>query len=413
MHILQLAGGQVWPNFLPLLGFEIKRVTFLTSSDPEQRYRNSIENMAGTAEKMGASFKVDIISTTSKQPTIQECLRLLENFRFDMINLTGGTKPMCLAAFQHAANHKIPSFYLDTRRTKTPPFENAHSSDAPIKFPDRAPLVSQITVHNALEAQGFPVPAHFKRPDQERLRFSAFAAQIRADQNANQAIAASLGTLRTKLYKNGRFSRKGALRSKLKNPFRAELHTPFHRYLQKAAELGILSSTRSKEEFLLTTLDPVSENADKLKSSAETNFKLLEGVWFELAVYQRLHELRSFPDIAWSVEGDTESRGETDLVAFNEMTLNLHFISCKVSGPHGTPLDHIQGLRQRATKEGGRFSKAELWIFRPRNENHRNDLQRLCEEQDVIFRVYTETVPSGIPTVDVSNPISQSGSQPQ
>jgi hypothetical protein len=103
-----------------------------------------------------------------------------------------------------------------------------------------------------------------------------------------------------------------------------------------------------------------------------------------------------FSDIRWSVEADKStdpaagSKGETDLVAFNPETFNLHFLSCKTGGPHATALEHIQGLRRRATKEGGESAKAELWIFRPRSEDHRRDLESHCREQGVTFRVFTE-----------------------
>ena len=100
-----------------------------------------------------------------------------------------------------------------------------------------------------------------------------------------------------------------------------------------------------------------------------------------------------FGDICWSVEADsdnTESIGETDLVAFNKDTFSLHFISCKVAGPHGQALDHIQGLRRRATKEGGKFSKAELWIFAPKSEDSKQSLTKHCMEQNVSLHILSE-----------------------
>ncbi len=392
MHILQLAGGQVWPNFLPLLAFKPAKATFLTSSDADQRYLQAITDLADTLANMGVPLEFDLVSTKDRYPTIRECLEKLNSTgsSFDLCNLTGGTKPMCLAAHQFAHEQNIPAFYLDTRRTKTSPFENAGTGTAAIDFPDLESVIDKITVHHALAAQGFPVPGHFKKPAGGQIEFGCYAAELRSDAKRDRVIKNSLSSLRKVLHPKGDFLRKGALRAELQNTIHAEPGSPYQQYLQRAADCNILAATDNKEEFYLTTLDPITSSSDDLKRAAERNFKLLEGIWFELALYRFLEEKSSFTDIAWSVEGDTSSRGETDLVAFNSKTLNLHFISCKTSGPQGAALDHIQGLRQRADKEGGKFSKAELWIFRPRSSKHREDLASHCRENKVKLCIYTE-----------------------
>lgn len=403
MHLLQLVGGQIWPNLLPILGFKPSKVTFLTSSDPKNSFRHSIEHLSKAAKEMGVSFDCCILSTSGNQPTLSDCMATLNNSpsTYDLINLTGGSKPMSIAAYQHASDHKIPSFYLDTRRSKSDPFENTNTSDLTLDFPDIAEIVKNISVRSALAAQGFPVPPHFKKPSARELSFAKKSAELRNNSENNSTIAKALHGIRKTLHDDkGSFLRKGKLRSILKQSIHCEKNTPFHAYLQNAVIAELLDCPDNKEEFYLTRLDPITENADTLKKEVEKNFKLLEGIWFELAVYAHLSEKSSFADIAWSVEGDSDARGETDLVAFNLSTFNLHFISCKTTGPHSSPLDHIQGLRRRATKEGGRFSKAELWIFSPKSEQHKETLVRLCKENEVTLKIFTE-VATGVPPVEL------------
>jgi hypothetical protein len=402
MTLLQIAGGQTWPNFLPLLGYRPRHVIFLTSKDPDGKFTVAIDHLRQAAALTGIQIEARQITTATSQPTLNDCqeaLLKLQKEPIDLINLTGGTKAMSAAAHRFASERKIPSFHLDTRRTAQP-FDDFATAPHSLPFPDLTEISQKIDVRLALKAQGFPVPVSFKTPTTDDLAFATTAAQIRSNDADGKKIAADIATLRTSLCdERGNFLRKGKLRSALQQPITATPGTPWHSYLLAAAQHGIIQQLEPAPEFLLVTLDPGTAPTDSLTSQAETHFKLLEGIWFELAVLAHLRTKSSFSDICWSVEADhtidenANSKGETDLVAFNHNSLNLHFISCKTSGPHSSPLDHIQGLRRRATKEGGEFSKAELWIFRPKSENHRADLENHCREQNVTIRIFTEQAP--------------------
>lgn len=403
MNLLQIAGGQIWPNFLPILGYRPEHVVFLTSADPQHGYRDAIAQMMSAIPSNGGKTSYTVLAIASIQPTFAECLEALQKWdgrSIDLINLTGGTKAMSAAAYVYAKERQIPSFHLDTRRSHQP-FDDFGSGPHAVPFPDLVPISEGLNVKLALQALGFSVPSSFKHPQESHLAFARHAAAIRSDEAAGREIADAIAKLRECLTdpQNGKFLRKGKLREALRQPIPATRGSAWHRYLNAAADQGILERLDPPEEFLLVTMDPVTASTEELSSLAEANFKLLEGIWFELAVYDYLRSKSSFSDICWSVEADkttdptASSKGETDLVAFNHKTLNLHFISCKTTGPHATPLDHIQGLRRRATKEGGEFSKAELWIFRPRTPQQRADLHNHCKEQNVILRVYTEQHP--------------------
>jgi hypothetical protein len=404
MHLFQLAGGQAWPNLLPVLALQPATVTFLTSADPHQSYAKSVDNLMTACQAAGVRATWKTISTQSQYPTTEECRKVIKDLQPDCINLTGGMKPMSIAAYDLARSLDIPAFYLDTRR-KTHPVESLTAVPSIFTDPktwDMAAITARITVPIALKANGFPVPADLKSPPEHWTSFSIQAAQIRMDHAADLEIAKAIGELRHKLLgSSSAFPKKAQLRSLLQTPFSAPVGSSWHTYLTAASQAGVIEaldgSASGDQDFLLVREDPVTTQADALRSLAAANFKLLEGIWFELALRHHLQQKASFSDIRWSVEGDhlqdptASSLGETDLVAFNTKQLTLHFISCKTSGPHGSALDHIQGLRGRATKEGGQFSKAELWIFRPKTAGQRQELENHCKAQNVILRVFTET----------------------
>ena len=398
MTLLQTGGYQTWPNFLAVLGCKPGHVVYFTSADPDGRFSAAIRSLMDAAGLAGHRGSWEMVSTNSPEPTLEDCLSVLTRLApesIHLVNLTGGTKMMSLAAFEFARANRIPAFYLDTRRAAQA-FEDLKTGPLPCPFPELSALSRQITVRTALAAQGFHVPTSFKSPPDSHRAFSAAAVAIRRDEAADLEISHFLAGLRGHLMgPNDCLLKKGKLRAALQRPVEAPPGSHWQRYLQTAADLGIIRQL-DPGQFRLVTLDPKSTDAGSLHSEANTNFKLLDGIWFELAVLERLRANPSFSDICWSVESDkatdptASSKGETDLVAFNHETFNLHFISCKTTGPHTGALDHIQGLRRRASKEGGNYSEAELWIFRPKSSDHRRELENHCKEQNVRLRVFTD-----------------------
>ena len=115
MHLLQLAGSQTWPNLFPILALKPSTVTFLTSADPKEVYSSSIQSIQKACLMAGVSFRSTIISTCSKDPTTDECRETLKNLSPDCINLTGGTKPMGIAAYDLAQRAKLKASKDETK----------------------------------------------------------------------------------------------------------------------------------------------------------------------------------------------------------------------------------------------------------------------------------------------------------
>ncbi|RZA21104.1 MAG: hypothetical protein EOP02_17485, partial [Proteobacteria bacterium] len=185
MTLLQIAGGQTWPNFLPILGYQPREVIFLTSADSDGAYARSMEAMRTAAVSPAQPSPVEIrrTVTSGENPTLQECrdaLGQLDPAGINMINLTGGTKAMSLAAFLFAQEHGIPSFHLDTRRAAQP-FDDCSTAPHPLPFPALSDLSQRINVRTALQCHGFPVPSTFKQPAPSWVDFARNAARIRLD----------------------------------------------------------------------------------------------------------------------------------------------------------------------------------------------------------------------------------------
>lgn len=355
MHLLQLAGDQIWPNFLPILALKPSTVTFLTSADPAGSYHRSLKCLHATCVRMGVGFSMEILSTPASNPTVAGCREILRDLRFDGLNLTGGTKPMSIAAYDLALRTGVPAFYLDTRRSEGPAefLGDADPTSFARGLGNLAGIAADITVPIALKAHGFPVPESFKTPSAAWMDFSIAAARIRQDASADGEISRAIGALRHQLMNGGTaMPKKAELRKVLQRPISADAGSPWDDYLCAASGAGLIqeieSSSAGVREFLLLSEDPGTTSADLLRSLADRTFKLLEGIWFELALMDRFRREAAFSDICWSVEGDhrqesnATSRGETDLVGFDSKRLALHFISCKTTGPHGAALDHIR-----------------------------------------------------------------------
>lgn len=395
MRLLQISGNQVWPNLLPILALKPSSCVYLTSDDAAGRYRKSAGSIHASCQAFGIKTDLEFVATLTENPTVSDSAKALEGVQVDCVNLTGGTKTMAIAAYEFARKRGIPAFYLDTRRGEDAVEIILGKAGEISGLADwkLAETTAGITVSSALEAHGFPVPDSFAEPTDAWLKFAVKAAEIRMDEAADQEIGAVIGTLRKDLIPDPPLS--GSARKEfLSTPILPVPGSAWSEYLHAAYDQEII--VKSDAGFHL--IDPASfPNNAAVKRAAEKVFKLLEGIWFELALLDHLRKQKAFSDICWSVEADhtvdstASSRGETDLVAFDPVELVLHFISCKTSGPHGAALDHVQGLRGRASKEGGKFSKACLWIFRARNSGHRTALENHCREQNVTLRVFTDT----------------------
>ena len=118
--MIALVGEQTLPNFLPVLHFKPTNVVFVYTTRTQQTF----EYLKVVLEKR--KFNVQGVETdpydiTAITHTLNEELgKLLELTAQPLVfNLTGGTKTMCLAASQVAAQHNASVIYLQSERGKS------------------------------------------------------------------------------------------------------------------------------------------------------------------------------------------------------------------------------------------------------------------------------------------------------
>lgn len=148
-----LAGEQPLPNVLPVLAYRPERVIFLhtelaLSATPARRCAAFLK-AHGIAAETVPTDAYDI-------PRIcADIIRLAGKYGLDrvLLNYTGGTKPMSIAAYMSLPGF-VPKVYYDTRRdglmVNEGPFEPLRPSDTPLGLEDY--LVLNADVRIALDA---------------------------------------------------------------------------------------------------------------------------------------------------------------------------------------------------------------------------------------------------------------------
>ena len=123
MNQVLLVSDQPMPNFLPILNSELKpdSVTLVVSD----KMRNRAEWLKNEIQKHQVKILPDILigANTSDINTIQNVLMDWavangEVFADSMLNVTGGTKPMAIAAQEVFRMEKRPVFYVDIATDK-------------------------------------------------------------------------------------------------------------------------------------------------------------------------------------------------------------------------------------------------------------------------------------------------------
>lgn len=120
--MIALVGEQPQPNFLPVLHYEPDHVVFVYSAKTRQKYtylKDELERRTFAHKKI----LIDGIETDAYH--ISTIITELNNYLAKLpansseallFNLTGGTKPMSLAAYQVAVQRNAPVIYLQSEK---------------------------------------------------------------------------------------------------------------------------------------------------------------------------------------------------------------------------------------------------------------------------------------------------------
>lgn len=114
--MISLVGEQPAPNLLPIDHFQPKQVVLIHTSLPQSRVR--AERLAKVIERRQipvALWQTDAYGVEQIESGLRQCIHKRQLPGHELVfNLTGGTKPMALAAYEVARQLSAEAFYYQT-----------------------------------------------------------------------------------------------------------------------------------------------------------------------------------------------------------------------------------------------------------------------------------------------------------
>lgn len=376
LTIIHLVSGQTMQNLLPLIALRPQRVIQICSNDARfAQIAKHIENAAIVAE-INAEFHTQILDSDS--PDVESVRNIIKEtlarFPTDVVNITGGTKLMSLGAYLGASEHiDVSILYCDTFHKR---FVHVGGKTFPPKLPEFQKVSASLSLSIVMAAHGkSPDDWKFDTASDSERDFGQASWELRCKyptdlQDFCDHVRSFYRSENGRI-PNSRTELDSLVAADLTKAFSGELSEPVRNYLDAAKEAGFLIQLPSGGYSLAGGPD----KKRGLQRHVERISNLLVGSWLELSVLSFISRCARYRDPHWSVEATKQGQpkaeyGETDIVAIDTNTSSLEIISCKTSlgGKHGPqPLEHLEGLRTRATNLGGSHARATLALFNPSN----------------------------------------------
>ncbi|MBI3303620.1 MAG: DUF1887 family protein [Deltaproteobacteria bacterium] len=340
--MLCLVSRQTLQNLLPILHYRPQRVFFLSTRE-EDASRVSLE--AVLRERGVACEPPVYVDAYDPADIAQACAGLRDRLRGErlIVNLTGGTKIMSLAAYRVFSQLNCEIVYTDTPNSRLLVLHPEGRAPEPLR--------ADLDIFTYLRANGHlastrPQPSWGAHPS-----LSAFIGQHVT------ALAPFLGALRLRL----NLSQGGDLYARL--PFLRKQGKGLHllkgrplpgltpeveKLLASGKAAGLIERSRKTEEFIELTVSGPPARA------------YLCGGWLEEYVEEAAREA-GFEQVVRGVslrwnEQPAEEKGELDVVVLHRH--RLHVLSCKT----GAYKEHIYELESLSKRAGGLFASAALVI---------------------------------------------------
>ncbi len=384
LNLLHLVSEQTMQNLLPLLA--LKPAVVIQVRSKADRFHQAAERLKQAVRSMRKQpayhdLKPEFFEVVvdEESPSVDRTRRKvgesLSLWPGAVVNLTGGTKLMSIGAYLAAEYQREPILYCDTERQQ---FVSLNQRCPLPPLPSVAEVAASLTVEAVMAAHGVtPGNLQHEAPSTEWLQFAQTTARLRSQSGASQEISHYVQAVRKQFHnEKGRFLHGGALKAALDAPLPGSALESVNAFLEAAVQAGVLR--RAAGQHRLAPEPRAEMRMEDMQSSARRNFKLLEGTWFELTVFERLKDSSRFSDLRWQVQAADRSEdvGEIDLVGIDRRALAPTFVSCKVSSAHVKPLEHILSLRQQANARGGTFSRALLCLGTVLGEPQRVEFER-------------------------------------
>ena len=298
MHQLLLVSDQPMPNFLPLLSEELRPDSVTLAVSPQMSAKAEALRQEIISLGIGVHDNLPVASP-SDIPAIQAAIIGWIDAHADediALNLTGGTKPMSIAAQEAFRMAGKPAFYVDIRTDRASFLENAR---APVSLTHQ-PTLGQFFRINGTRMTSYETGI-FLPNDKWATLAETFASDIRRWQKA-------LGYLQR-------------LASEAERDGRLECGRP--------AEADTIEEWDNLlDELYGNELTRTPDRSLSFRSSDARAF--CQGVWFEHLVFSRLRNRPFGNNRLWRnvlITGAGGESNELDIVALYGNT--LHIVECK------------------------------------------------------------------------------------
>ena len=180
LTLVQLISEQTMQNLLPLMALRPARVINICSRG--ERFHAAARHIESAARETGLSAQFQNHELSSDVPDVEPVCHALKQtlsvFPDAIVNITGGTKPMCIGAYLAAREFNVPVLYCDTDRQQ---FISLGQHALP-PGPSFAEAARKLTLRVVLAAHGkAPDAWRFDQAGQAQLQFGRAAWRLRRE----------------------------------------------------------------------------------------------------------------------------------------------------------------------------------------------------------------------------------------
>jgi hypothetical protein len=340
MLMLCLVSRQTLQNLLPILHYQPQRV-FFVSTHEEDASRVMLETVL---REHGITCEEPVyVDAYDPAHIAQTCVAMRKRFQEEqlIVNLTGGTKVMSLAAYRVFSQIPCEIIYTDTPNSRLLILHPEGREPEPLRV--------DLDIFTYLRANGHFTSTRPQPPWGERSNLSAFLGQN--IMTLSPFLWALRGRIGQSADLHARLSfmlKQGKGFSSLRGRPLSGLTPETSQLLERGKAAGLIHRFKTLDNGVELTLSD---------SAARAYFC---GGWLEEYV-EGVTRAEGFDQVArgvslrWNAQSTTE-KDELDVVVLHRY--RLHVLSCKT----GAYKDHIYELESLSRRAGGLFASAALVI---------------------------------------------------
>jgi hypothetical protein len=338
MLLICLVSRQTLQNLLPILHYRPRRVFFLSTKE-EDASRVMLETVL---RERGIACEAPVyVDAYDPAQIAQTCAAMRERFQEEqlVVNLTGGTKVMSLAAYRIFSQVPCEIVYTDTANSRLLILHPEGRAPEPLR--------AELDIFTYLRANGHVTSTRPYPTWGEHSNLSAFLGQnIMTLSPFLWALRGRIGQGADLHARLGFMPKQGKGFSSLRGRPLSGLAPETSQLLERGKAVGLIHRFKTLENGVELTLSD---------SAARAYFC---GGWLEdyvegAARAANFHQVARGVSLSWNTQNNTE-KDELDVVVLHRH--RLHVLSCKT----GAYKDHIYELESLSKRAGGLFASAAL-----------------------------------------------------